>query len=119
MPMSSDAPADLPAETSLADVLAKHRIELSAEQISLLARYCRLLWDWNAKINLTRHDDFEKFVARDVVDTLAIARHLGQSERVLDVGSGGGAPGIVLAIVRPDLTVALSESVAKKARVLE
>ena len=78
-----------------------------------------MLWDWNEKINLTRHTDYDKFVARDVVDALAIARHLGPSERVLDVGSGGGAPGIVLAIVRPDLSVSLSESVAKKARVLE
>ncbi|HUY91405.1 MAG TPA: 16S rRNA (guanine(527)-N(7))-methyltransferase RsmG [Pirellulales bacterium] len=111
-------PADLPAAESLPAVLQQHQIDLPAEQISLLESYCRLLWAWNEKINLTRHTDYEKFVSRDVVDTLAIARHLGPSERVLDIGSGGGVPGIVLAIVRPDLSVTLSESVAKKARVL-
>ena len=108
----------LPEPLDLTAVLRRRHIDLPAEQISQLERYCRLLWAWNEKINLTRHTDYEKFVARDVVDTLAIAKHLGPGERVLDVGSGGGVPGIVLAIVRPDLSVTLSESVAKKARVL-
>ena len=111
-------PAAAPESSDLTAVLLRHEIELPAEQIALLEQYCRLLWDWNEKINLTRHTDYEKFVARDMVDTLAIAKHLGPSERVLDIGSGGGVPGIVLAIVRPDLSITLSESVAKKARVL-
>lgn len=103
----------------LPSALARHAIELPAEQIEQLDRYCRLLWEWNAKLNLTRHTDYEKFVGRDLVDSLVIARHLEASERVLDVGTGGGVPGIVLAICRPDLRVALCESVAKKARVVE
>lgn len=103
---------------TLADAVARQGLELPEEQVARLARYCELLWDWNAKINLTRHTDYEKFVARDLVDSLAIAEFLGEGERVLDVGSGGGVPGVLLAIVRPDLKIALSESVAKKARVL-
>ncbi len=83
-----------------------------------LERYCTLLWDWNTKINLTRHTDYEKFVARDLVDSLAFARFLAAKEKVLDVGTGGGVPGVVLAIVRGDLPISLSESVGKKARVL-
>jgi len=102
----------------LAAALARHSIELPQDRIELLERYCRLLWEWNEKINLTRHTDFERFVARDVVDSLTVARQLAEGERVLDVGSGGGVPGIVLAIVRPDLKVTLSESVGKKSRVL-
>jgi 16S rRNA (guanine527-N7)-methyltransferase len=104
-----------PHET-LADALARHKIELPAAQVALLERYCELLWDWNAKINLTRHTDYEKFVARDVIDSLAFARFLESSESVLDVGTGGGVPGVVLAIVRGDLKVSLSESVGKRAR---
>jgi len=50
---------------------------------------------------------------------LALEQFLDAGERVLDIGSGGGVPGVPLAIVRPDLDVELSESVAKKARALE
>lgn len=101
---------------SLAAALARHEIKLPDDQIALLDRYCRALWDWNCKLNLTRHTDYEKFVARDVVDSLAFAGHLGESETILDVGTGGGVPGVVLAIVRPDLHISLCDSVGKKAR---
>src|SRR5438067_13937674 len=83
----------------LTAALAKHNIALPAEQVAQLDRYCRLLWDWNTKINLTRHTDYEKFVSRDLVDTLQLVPHLRESEDVLDVGTGGGVPGIVLAIL--------------------
>lgn len=98
--------------------MARHQIELPPPQVDLLTRYCELLWDWNTKINLTRHTDFEKFVTRDLIDSLTIARFLEPNERVLDVGSGGGVPGVILGVVRSDLQVSLSESIAKKARVL-
>ena len=106
-----DSPAD-----NLAAAMAAHQIELPEAQVALLQRYCVLLWEWNAKINLTRHTTYEKFVTRDLVDSLAFAEFLEPSERILDVGTGGGVPGVVLAVVRPDLSVALCESVGKKAR---
>ena len=96
--------------------MAAQQIELPEPQVARLEQYCRLLWEWNAKLNLTRHTDYDKFVARDLVDSLAFARFLEPDEKVLDVGTGGGVPGVVLAIVRPDLAVTLCESVAKRAR---
>ena len=105
-------------DINLAAAMARHQIELPPPQVVLLERYCELLWDWNAKINLTRHTDYEKFVARDLVDSLAFAQFLPPKEKVLDVGAGGGVPGVVLAIVRTDLRISLSESVGKKARAL-
>jgi 16S rRNA (guanine527-N7)-methyltransferase len=96
--------------------LARHNIVLPPQQVDLLDKYCRLLWDWNTKINLTRHTDYEKFVGRDLVDSLQLAAHLREGEEVLDVGTGGGVPGMVLAIVRPDLKMTLTDSVQKKAR---
>jgi 16S rRNA (guanine527-N7)-methyltransferase len=106
------------AET-LAETLARYSLHLPVDQVAQLDRYCRLLWQWNQKLNLTRHTDYEKFVSRDVLDSWQLAQLLQPGEHVLDVGTGGGVPGVVLAIVRPDLKVALCESVAKKARAVE
>ena len=105
-----------PSHDNLAAAMARHHLKLPQPQVALLEEYCGLLWEWNAKLNLTRHTDYEKFVARDLVDSLAFAEFLRPGERVLDVGTGGGVPGVVLAIVRGDLDVSLCESVGKKAR---
>lgn len=104
---------------TLALALARHGFDLPTDQVELLDRYCQALWALNEKLNLTRHTDYEKFVARDVVDAMALEPFLDSGDRVLDVGTGGGVPGVVLAIVRPDLEVALCDSVAKKAKAVE
>lgn len=104
-----------PAESTLAEVLARYQISLPEAQIAQLEQYCAALWEWNGRMNLTRHTDYEKFVVRDLIDSLVFAEFLAPREKVLDVGTGGGVPGVVLAIVRPDLKVTLSESTGKKA----
>ncbi|MDE0737192.1 MAG: 16S rRNA (guanine(527)-N(7))-methyltransferase RsmG [Pirellulaceae bacterium] len=101
------------------EVMALHELQVPAAQVQQLVRYCELLWEWNESINLTRHTTIEKFVSRDLIDSIQLAQLIAPGEKVLDVGSGGGVPGIILAILRPDLKVSLSESVGKKARVLE
>ncbi|MFM8399312.1 MAG: 16S rRNA (guanine(527)-N(7))-methyltransferase RsmG [Pirellula sp.] len=84
-----------------------------------LANYCSLAWDWNSKINLTRHTTPELFVQRDLLDSYQLSKLLQPNEEILDLGTGGGVPGILLAILRPDLDVSLCDSVAKKAKVAE
>ncbi len=103
-------------DNTLNAALKRHGLELPPDQVERLDRFCALVWEWNRKLNLTRHTDYERFVGRDVVDGLALAELLQTGERVLDVGTGAGMPGAILAIVRPDLEVWLSESVGKKAR---
>jgi 16S rRNA (guanine527-N7)-methyltransferase len=120
----SERPDSQPAHDSIENdtleaALARHGIELTNDQTALLDRYAKALWEWNEKLNLTRHTTYEKFVARDVVDAHWLEQFLDSAERVLDVGTGGGVPGIILAILRPDLEVALCESVAKKVRAVE
>jgi 16S rRNA (guanine527-N7)-methyltransferase len=91
-------------------------IDVNPESMQRLAAYAASLWSWNEKLNLTRHTDVEKFVSRDVADAAVIAPYLVTGEHVLDVGTGGGVPGVLLAILRPDLRVELSDSVGKRAR---
>ena len=104
---------------TLAAALRECQLELPSETIDQLDRYCRLLWQWNQRLNLTRHTDYRSFVARDVVDSLQLSRWLRADDEILDVGSGGGVPGVVLAILRPDWQISLAESVVKRARVLD
>ncbi len=99
--------------------IERYGLEVTETQIERLDRYCRLLWEWNDRLNLTRHTSWDKFVARDLVDTMQLSRLLVAGQEVLDVGTGGGVPGIVLAILRDDLDISLCESVQKKARVVE
>lgn len=117
----SDSPADvdIPEFDSLAEAACWAGLELSDQQVAALDAYRQLLWDWNEKINLTRHTTLAKFAGRDLLDSVRLAEHIGHGDRVLDVGSGGGVPGLPLAILRPDLTVSVCDSVGKKARVLE
>ncbi len=106
-------------DNSLEAALRRYEMQLPEDQIRQLDQYCRLLWQWNTKLNLTRHTDFDRFVSRDLLDSTQLGLLLAQNCEVLDVGTGGGVPGIVLAIIRPDLDVSLAESVGKKAKVVE
>lgn len=104
--------------TTLAEALQQHEISVSSEHLQQLDRYCQLLWEWNEKLNLTRHLDYDTFVVRDVVDSLQLAECLGAGEKVLDIGSGGGVPGMLMAILRPDVSITLSDSMEKKTKAL-
>jgi len=107
------------AEVNLESALQEHQIDLTTQQTKQIRRYCDLLWEANQQLNLTRHTDYGTFVARDLTDVMKLSGLIGPEQEVLDIGSGGGVPGLVLAIVRPDLEVAVCESVGKKAAVLK
>jgi len=100
-------------------MFAQVGIPLTDEQVELLDRYRIALWTWNERMNLTRHTTLEKFVTRDVVDSHELGKLLDRGERVLDVGTGGGVPGVILAILRSDLAMSVCDSTQKKARVVE
>jgi 16S rRNA (guanine527-N7)-methyltransferase len=118
--IQSEAEPNFPPMTEeLTAALAANQITATPEQVEQLDHYRRLLWSWNERMNLTRHTTLDKFIGRDVVDSHELSKLLEQRARVLDVGTGGGVPGILLAILRPDLSVSLSESTQKKARAVE
>jgi 16S rRNA (guanine527-N7)-methyltransferase len=95
-------------------------VALSAEQIGSLSRYIDLLLAANQRMNLTRITDRAAAQAQHVGDALTLLPFLPrEAHRLADVGSGGGVPGIPLAIARPDVAVVLIESTRKKAAFLD
>ena len=105
---------------TLLEAIEKSDLEMpSSDQVEMLSEYCRRLWEWNNKINLTRHTNYDLFVRRDLTDSTRLANQLQLDEEVLDVGTGGGVPGVLLCILRPDLKVSVCDSVAKKSKVVE
>ena len=107
----------------LADALRKEIMQLGLEVpdhvIPNLAAYAKSLWDWNTRLNLTRHTDVQQFVERDITDTATLCPHINTDDHILDVGTGGGVPGVVLAILRDDLTVELSDTSTKRVAALQ
>ncbi len=93
---------------------------LSDEQLRSLDRYLDLLLEVNAVMNLTRITDRASAEVLHIADALTLVAHLPrESHRLADVGSGGGVPGIPLAIARPDVSFVLIESTQKKAAFLD
>ncbi|MFM0013041.1 16S rRNA (guanine(527)-N(7))-methyltransferase RsmG [Paraburkholderia sediminicola] len=108
---SSEALAPL-----LADGVRELGLDLSGAQLGKLLDYVALLSKWNAVYNLTAIRDPRQMLIQHILDSLSIVPHLATrgASSVLDVGSGGGLPGIVLAIVLPEWTVTVNDIVHKK-----
>ncbi len=93
-------------------------LTLTARQIEQLLDYVTLLVKWNAVYNLTAVRDPAQMVSQHLLDSLSVVRAFAGAGRVLDVGAGGGLPGIVLAIwagvAEPAMQIALVDTVHKK-----
>ena len=89
-------------------------LALSAHQCAHLLDYLALLSKWNAVYNLTAIRDPQQMVTHHLLDSLAVVPAFAGVKNILDVGAGGGLPGIVLAIALPNTEVALIDTVQKK-----
>jgi 16S rRNA (guanine527-N7)-methyltransferase len=106
---------------ALAREAARFGLEVTAEQIAVCERYADELIERNTSVNLTAITEPADIAHKHFLDSwtaFGVRRWSGR-ERVIDVGSGAGFPGLALRIARPDLRVTLVESVGKKARFLE
>ena len=112
------ASADIAVD--LGEGIAALGLDLDARQRVQLADYLALLAKWNRTYNLTAIRDPARMVTHHALDSLAVIAHLPSrpSLRVLDVGSGGGVPGVPLAIARPGWTVVMVDPNHKKAAFL-
>lgn len=104
--------------TSLSQVLRDGiddmRLAVSPAQQEQLLDYLALMFKWNSVYNLTSLRDPMQMVTHHLLDSLAAVPAFAGAKNVLDVGAGGGLPGIVLAVVRPDMKVSMIDTVHKK-----
>lgn len=87
---------------------------LSAEQQQRLLQYVSLLDKWNKTYNLTAVREPVRMIGLHILDSLALLPHVGLARTMLDVGTGGGLPGLPLAIARPDMQITMLDSQQKK-----
>lgn len=105
------------AEAQLREGIAALGVLFPAEMVERLLAYLRLLEKWNRTYNLTAVREPDKMVTHHLLDSLSVLPQV-RGNRVIDVGSGAGLPGIPLALARPDWQVTLLDSSHKKASFL-
>lgn len=101
-------------------IIEKYFSALTPEQKEQFRQLEPLYADWNAKINVISRKDFSSFYERHVLHSLAIAKFIrfAAGTKILDVGTGGGFPGIPLAIFYPEVQFQLVDSIGKKIKVV-
>ncbi len=102
------------------EILTKYFTDLTDQQLDQFGRLSSLYDEWNAKINVISRKDIEQLYERHVLHSLAIAKiiRFKPGTTVLDVGTGGGFPGIPLAIFFPETSFLLVDSIGKKIKVV-
>lgn len=101
--------------------LSKYFPELTPDQIKQFTEAKRLYTSWNDKINVISRKDIDQLEINHFVHSLTITKYcsLESAEKVLDVGTGGGFPGIPLAIYYPHVSFTLADSIGKKISVVQ
>ncbi|MCT7904572.1 Ribosomal RNA small subunit methyltransferase G [Candidatus Ornithobacterium hominis] len=103
------------------ELIEKYFPELSAQQKKQFKDLAKLYEDWNQKINVISRKDISQLYLKHVLHSLGIAKieQFVPQQRILDVGTGGGFPGIPLAILYPETDFILIDSIQKKIKVVE
>ena len=94
-------------------------LDLTTTQLEALQAYIDLLLTWNRKVSLVSQQDVDDILVKHVADSLFAVAHCSGATRIADLGSGGGFPGVVVAILQPQARVCLLESRGSKASFLE
>jgi 16S rRNA (guanine527-N7)-methyltransferase len=108
----TDVPADL--STRVTRVVEALGLTPAARVLEALSTWVALVASWNARIDLTAARSDDELCDLMLADAAVLARHLPQGANVVDVGSGAGAPGLGVALLRPDLRLTLVEPLQKR-----
>lgn len=102
------------------ELLTKYFPDLSPKQVKMFEKAILVYHDWNSKINLISRNDMDNLVERHFLHSLSIAKviKLAPGTTVMDVGTGGGFPGIPLAILFPEVNFYLIDTIGKKIKVV-
>ncbi len=99
--------------------LEKLNIEFNNEQIQKFNAYYELLIEWNNKINLTTITEYEDVVSKHLIDSILICSFIDlRGKKIIDIGTGGGFPGIPVKIISPDTDIVLLDSLNKRVNFL-
>lgn len=103
------------------DIILRNGLHLTEGQLAKLDGYCNLLLRWNAKLNLVSRKDQSNLWPNHILHSLSVLFEMAVPDgaKVVDIGTGGGLPGIPLSIARPHASFVLIESIRKKCLVLE
>ncbi|MBR5227066.1 MAG: 16S rRNA (guanine(527)-N(7))-methyltransferase RsmG [Clostridia bacterium] len=98
----------------LKEELLRIDLVISEEQLIQLYEYKELLVSWNDKINLTAITDDEEIIKKHIVDSAYALNHINSESKVIDVGTGAGIPGMILAICNKTIKVTLLDALQKR-----
>lgn len=92
----------------------KININLTENQIEKFYKYMELLLEWNKKINLTAITDEDEIILKHFIDSLTVLKYINENDKIIDVGTGAGFPGIPIAIMMPNVKITLLDSLNKR-----
>ena len=94
--------------------LKEFNIEINEEQIKSFEKYMNLLLEWNEKINLTAITQPDEVKLKHFVDSLTVLKYINDDDKVIDIGTGAGFPGIPLKIMKENTKITLLDSLNKR-----
>ena len=102
-------------------LITKYFSNLNNNQLNKFESLFGIYSDWNSKINVISRKDLDNFYLRHVLHSMSIAKfhHFSSGTSIMDLGTGGGFPGIPLSILYPEVNFHLVDSISKKIRVVE